>query len=75
MLSPWRERLLAALGEFARQAKDLGANFIGGCCGCLGSHMREMAIALGKYKEDRIWKAAPDTPMSETEFNWERRQA
>lgn len=62
------------LGEFARQAKDLGTNFIGGCCGCLGSHMRQMAIALGKYQEERIWKAEPDTPMSETEFNWERRQ-
>lgn len=63
------------LGDFARQAEDLGANFIGGCCGCLGSHMREMAIALGKYDEEKIWKAAPETPMSETEFNWEHRKA
>ncbi|HJO23571.1 MAG: hypothetical protein QF890_13320 [Myxococcota bacterium] len=43
--------------------------------GCLGSHMREMAVALGKFEEDRIWRAEPDTPRSETESNWEHRQA
>ena len=63
------------LGDFAREAQDIGANFIGGCCGCLGSHMREMAMALNKYDEDQIWKAVPESPMSETEFNWERRKA
>jgi betaine-homocysteine S-methyltransferase len=62
------------MGEFAGRARDLGVNFIGGCCGCIGSHLREMARVLGKHDEDRIWKPRPDSPMSETEFNWERRQ-
>ncbi|MDP7578402.1 MAG: homocysteine S-methyltransferase family protein [SAR202 cluster bacterium] len=62
------------LGEFATRAKDMGVNYIGGCCGCKATHMREMAKALGKYSADSRWNANPETPMSETEYNWERRQ-
>ena len=39
------------LGQFATKAKEMGVNYIGGCCGCKATHMREMAKALGKYKE------------------------
>ena len=63
------------LGEFAGRARDMGVNFIGGCCGCKATHMREMAMALGKWDEKSSWQARPESPMSETEFNWERRQA
>ena len=63
-----------ALGEFATRAKDMGVNYIGGCCGCKATHMREMAKSLGKYDPDSRWTARPDLPMSETEHNWERRQ-
>ena len=53
---------------FALQAKDLGVNYIGGCCGCEGSHIRQMARALGKmppvYKE---WNKSYEAPQSATE--------
>ncbi|MCZ6679006.1 MAG: homocysteine S-methyltransferase family protein [Candidatus Poribacteria bacterium] len=62
------------MGEFARKAKALGVNYIGSCCGSIACHVREMACALGKYDAPEVWQANPDTPMSETEFNWERRQ-
>jgi len=56
------------LGDFARRARDLGVNYIGGCCGCEGSHVRQMARALGKkpteYKE---WKIDYEHPQSATE--------
>ena len=62
------------MAEFARRAKDMGVNFIGGCCGCIATHLREMARVLGKYQEEKVWQPKPEAPMSETEFNWERRQ-
>lgn len=56
------------LGDFAKRAADIGVNYIGGCCGCEGSHIRQMARALGKkppiYKE---WNADYDSPQSATE--------
>jgi len=52
----------------------MGVNYIGSCCGSVAIHVREMARALGKYKEDHVWRPNPAAPMSETEFNWERRQ-
>jgi betaine-homocysteine S-methyltransferase len=62
------------LGEFATRAREMGVNYIGGCCGCKATHMREMAKALGKYTAGDRWRASPNTPMSETEHNWDRRQ-
>lgn len=61
------------MADFARRAKDMGVNYIGSCCGSIGSHVREMARALGKYQEKPVWQPDPEAPMSETEFNWERR--
>ena len=43
------------LGEFALRAKDMGVNYIGGCCGCKSTHMREMAKELGKFTEQHHW--------------------
>jgi betaine-homocysteine S-methyltransferase len=63
------------MGEFARRAREMGINYVGGCCGTVGSHIREMARALGKRQDDIVWRADPDAPMSETEYNWERRVA
>ena len=62
------------LGEFAARAKEMGVNYIGGCCGCKATHMREMAKALGKYTEEQYWQARLDSPMSETENSWDHRQ-
>ena len=56
------------LGDFAARAKEMGANYIGGCCGCKATHMREMAKALGKYREPHHWNRTA-TAMSETEYN------
>ncbi|MDE2925744.1 MAG: homocysteine S-methyltransferase family protein [Acidobacteriota bacterium] len=63
------------LGEFAPRARDLGVDFIGGCCGCIGSHILEMARGLGKKERAEVWQPFPDSPMSETEFNWEHRHS
>ena len=57
------------LGEFATRAKELGVNYIGGCCGCKATHMREMAKTLGKYREERVWRTRKGHDMSETEYN------
>ncbi|MBI3974570.1 MAG: homocysteine S-methyltransferase family protein [Chloroflexi bacterium] len=63
------------MADFARKAQAMGVQYIGACCGAIGSHIREMAKVLGKYREERVWKFDPDAPMSETEYNWERRGA
>ena len=63
------------LGEFATKAKELGVNYIGGCCGCKAAHMREMAKALGKFDESRVWNRRESHAMSETEHNRSYRQS
>jgi betaine-homocysteine S-methyltransferase len=56
------------LGDFARQAAGLGINYIGGCCGCEGSHIRQMARALGRMPEEmREWSRDDGSPQSATE--------
>ena len=56
------------MGDFAAKARDLGVNYIGGCCGCEGSHIRQMARALGKAPvEEREWSVDYDGPQSATE--------
>jgi methionine synthase I (cobalamin-dependent) len=56
------------LGEFASWARDIGVNYIGGCCGCEGSHVRQMARALGKKPtEEREWVIDYEHPQSATE--------
>jgi len=36
------------MAEFARRARDVGADYIGGCCGTGPHHIRAMAEALGR---------------------------
>lgn len=56
------------LGDFAKRAADLGVNYIGGCCGCEGSHIRQMARMLGKKPfEEREWAIDYQHPQSATE--------
>ena len=56
------------MGDFAGRAKDLGVNYIGGCCGCQGAHIRQMARALGKKpSDDREWSKNYEKPQSATE--------
>ena len=50
-------------------------NYIGGCCGCEGSHIRQMARALGKMPaEDREWAIDYERPQSATEAYHHMRQ-
>lgn len=57
------------MADYARQAKAIGANFIGACCGAVATHIREMARALGKpTREPSRWKPDSSKPMSATEF-------
>ncbi len=56
------------LGDFAKKARDLGVNYIGGCCGCEGSHIRQMARELGRKPPIlREWTVDYDKPQSATE--------
>ena len=58
------------MGAFAAKAKEMGVDYIGGCCGAVGIHIREMAKALGKFKDDEgDWQPNFDKPMSEFEFS------
>ncbi|MFQ5934148.1 MAG: homocysteine S-methyltransferase family protein [Dehalococcoidia bacterium] len=65
------------MADYARKAKDMGVNYIGGCCGTIPTHIREMAKALGKpVKEKRVWQPDYESPMSATEeFNEYRKRA
>ena len=46
----------------------MGINYIGGCCGSVAVHIREMARALGKpVQERKVWTADYGSPMSATE--------
>jgi betaine-homocysteine S-methyltransferase len=39
------------MAKFATQARDVGINYIGGCCGVAPYHVRAMAEALGRRPE------------------------
>jgi betaine-homocysteine S-methyltransferase len=57
------------MGEYAKQAKEIGINYIGSCCGSVAMHVREMARVLGKLPaESGIWKKGGAKPMSAYEY-------
>jgi betaine-homocysteine S-methyltransferase len=57
------------MANYAIQARDMGINFIGACCGAVAVHIREMARVLNKLPEDsRIWKKGGEKPMSAYEY-------
>ncbi len=57
------------MAAYALQARDMGVNYIGACCGAVATHIREMARALGKLAPDsRPWKVGVDKPMSAYEY-------
>ena len=57
-----------AMGAFAAEARSMGINYIGSCCGSMPVHVREMARALGKAPPDRAWRVDYSKPMSAYEF-------
>lgn len=57
------------MARWAEQARDLGIDYIGSCCGSVAAHVREMARALGKLpQENREWKVDYSKPMSAYEY-------
>ncbi len=57
------------MGQYAVQARDMGVNYIGSCCGSVAIHVREMARALGKVSAtERTWKSNSGKPMSAYEY-------
>jgi betaine-homocysteine S-methyltransferase len=57
------------MADYATQARDIGVNYIGACCGTVAMHIREMARVLDKLPEDsRIWKRGGEKPMSAYEY-------
>jgi betaine-homocysteine S-methyltransferase len=57
------------MGQFAKDAKAVGINYIGSCCGSVANHVREMAKALGKLPPDtRTWKKGGPKAMSAYEY-------
>ena len=57
------------MGQYALDARDMGINYIGSCCGSVAIHVREMARALGKMPDDqRLWVKGGDKPMSAYEY-------
>lgn len=58
-----------AMADYALQARDMGINYIGSCCGSVAAHVREMARALGKQSlDERPWRLDYGRPMSAYEF-------
>lgn len=57
------------MASYAQQARNVGVDYIGACCGSVASHIREMARALGKVPaEQRPWSLNYDKPMSAYEY-------
>ncbi len=57
------------MARWAEQARDMGINYIGSCCGSVPIHVREMARALGKVPPDsRKWTVDYSKPMSAYEY-------
>ncbi len=57
------------MARWAQQARDLGIDYIGSCCGSVAIHVREMARALGKLpQENRKWTVDYSKPMSAYEY-------
>lgn len=56
------------MAAYAREARGLGINVIGSCCGSIPVHVREMARALGKRPPDPAWRVDYAKPMSAFEY-------
>lgn len=57
------------MAGYARAARDMGIAYIGGCCGVVATHIREMARALDKLPPDtRFWRHGAGKPMSAVEY-------
>jgi betaine-homocysteine S-methyltransferase len=61
------------MARFAREARDMGIQFIGSCCGSVACHVKAMAVALGKRSADeRAWRSTTGKAMSAKEYYEEK---
>ena len=59
----------ARMADYAVQARDMGVNYIGSCCGAVAAHVRAMARALGKLPAEKRERRSPTgKPMSAYEY-------
>jgi betaine-homocysteine S-methyltransferase len=57
------------MARYALEARKMGINYIGSCCGSVAAHVREMARALEKVPvAERTWKSKSGKPMSAYEY-------
>lgn len=57
------------MARYAVEARGIGVNYIGSCCGSVAAHVREMARALGKVPpEEAEWRLDYERPMSAFEY-------
>jgi hypothetical protein len=57
------------MGDFARDARAAGLNYIGSCCGSVQGHVRAMSKVLGKISSaERGWKSTSGKAMSAYEY-------
>jgi betaine-homocysteine S-methyltransferase len=61
------------MGRFAAEARDMGIQFIGSCCGSVACHVKAMAVALGKKPaSEREWRSTTGKAMSAKEYYEEK---
>ena len=57
------------MAGYAREALAAGVNYVGACCGTVATHIRAMAVELGKRSADqREWRFDYAKPMSAVEY-------
>jgi betaine-homocysteine S-methyltransferase len=57
------------MAAYAREAQEMGIDFIGSCCGSVACHVKAMAVVLGKLSgEEREWRSSTGKPMSAYEY-------
>ena len=58
------------MAAYAVEAREMGIDFIGSCCGSVACHVRAMAKALGKLPAaEREWRSTTGKPMSAWEYH------
>lgn len=61
------------MASYALEAREMGIEFIGSCCGSVACHVKAMAVALGKLSGDqREWRSRTGKPMSAFEYHEEK---
>ncbi len=57
------------MAAYAVEARELGIDYIGSCCGSVAAHVKAMAKALGKLPPgEREWRSKTGQPMSAYEY-------